>query len=399
MPLTDVKCRQAKPAEKVYKLPDGGALYLVVKPSGTKLWWYRYKLLDGGRLKENTFSIGTYPEVSLQAAREARDQARELVKQGRHPAHVRQLERHSQSMALASSFEAVTRDWIERRRSSLSDNYQRQIDCVMKADVFPAIGHLPIAEVCFEPALVMAVVEKIDRRGAPTLAVNARQWISQVFRFAMVQGKCKADPAAALKGMIQRPPVHGARPLGEEGIRHLLARLEQYGGHPQTTIAIQLLLYLFLRTAELRKGAWPEVDFKRSLWVVPAEKMKMRRVHMVPLPRQALVLLEQLREINSDDERMFPNTKSRTGVMAATTINRALEYMGYRGAEAVTGHDFRATASTILHEQGYGSVVVEMQLAHAQKNQVARVYNHAQYLEERRAMLQAWADYVDTLRS
>lgn len=398
MPLTDVKCRQAKPAEKVYKLPDGGALYLVVKPSGTKLWWYRYKLLEGGKLKENTFSIGTYPEVTLQAAREARDEAREIVKQGRHPAHVRQLERHSQSMVLANSFEAVARDWMARRKPTLSANYFRQIECVMKADVFPAIGRLPIADVALEPALVMAVVERIDKRGAPTLATNARQWMSQVFRQGMVQGKCKADPAAALKGMVQRPPVHGARPIGEDGIRQLLVRLDEYGGHPQTKIAIQLLLYLFLRTVEVRKGAWPEVDLEKAQWVIPAERMKMRRVHLVPLPHQVVALLEQLREINSADERMFPNTKTRHGVMAATTINRALEYMGYRGDGAVTGHDFRATASTLLHEKGYSSAVVEMQLAHVQKNQVARVYNHAQYLPERRAMMQDWADYVDTLR-
>lgn len=399
MPLTDVKCRQAKPNAKAYKLADSGGLCLVVKPNGTKLWWYRYKLpAADGRLKENTYSIGAYPDVTLQEAREARDKAKLLVKQGRHPAHERQVSKHRQIAANENSFEAIAREWLDKRRNKITDKYADQIITTLERDVFLAMGHLPIQEAATEPGILIDILQRMDERGAPVLAIAVRQWCSAVFRYGIITRRCNADPAAALKGLVERGQVNHARPIGEARIRELLLRLKTYKGHPQTIIAIRLLLYIWLRTVEVRRGEWLEIDFKAALWTIPPHKMKKRRTHLVPLPRQAVALLKELRKINArqDDPRMFPNTKTRDGIMSSTTVNRALEHMGFGGGE-ISGHDFRATASTLLHERGYRSELIEMQLAHLEKNKTKASYNHAQYLAERRQMLQEWADWIDSL--
>lgn len=401
MPLTDVRIRQAKPSEKIQKLADGGSLFLVIKPNGTKLWWYRYKLPDAaGALKENTYSIGEYPEVSLQDARKERDKAKELVKKGMHPQRQRQATKLKQLHANRQTFQAVGTEWLEGRKGKISDRFYDQIERGLNNNVFPYVGKMNIRELSTEPALILDILRTMEKRGAHTLAIMVLQWVSAIFRYGILTRKCDVDPAAALRGQIKRPPVDHAKPLGEEGIRDFWKKLARFGGNRQTAIALQLLLYLFVRTTEIRFGLWPELDWDGALWEIPGEKMKKRRTHLVPLPRQVIPLLKELHCISGSNAHgfMFPSTRDPNKVMSATTVNRALEYLGYQPS-SVTGHDFRATASTLLHESGrYRPEVIEMQLAHVEKSMTKRAYNHAQYLPERTAMMQEWADWVDSLR-
>lgn len=385
MPLTDVKIRQAKPGAAPVKLTDGAGLYLEVKPNGSKLWRYRYRI-DG---KENVFALGAYPDVSLSDARAERDLAREHVRAGRHPSHVRQTERAQQLAENRNTFQAVAREWIADRLASRAETYRNQCERAFKADVYPRIGRLPMREIT--AAQVLDILTRMDKRGATTLALQVRQWISAVFRYGVATLRADADPAAALKGAIQRKPINHSKPMTRDELARYHQALDNYGGHRVTVIALRLLPMLFTRTVELRCARWEEFDLERALWEIPAERMKMRRRHLVPLPTQAVELLRELRRITGG-ELLFPGLRSPSQPLSATTLNRALEYMSMAGWHC---HDFRATASTHLYEMGrWRGEVIELQLAHTERNRTRAAYNHAQYLEERRAMMQAWADWL-----
>lgn len=388
MPLTDIKIRQAKAIDKPLKLADTNGLYLEVKPGGAKLWRYRYRIAG----KENLYAIGDYPTITLSEARKARDEARELIKKGLHPAHARQNERLLKIAANNDTFKAIAEEWIEKKRRGWAPYYLKQIEHGMKADIYPRIGRLPIRAVT--PADVLAILDRASRRGAETVAINLRQWCSAVFRYAVATLRADHDPAAPLRGAIIRPPVNHSKPLSREDIADFLKRLDGYGGNRTTAIALRLLLLTFVRTVEMRKAEWNEFNFDQSEWRIPAAKMKMRRMHIVPLARSTVDLLRELQQITGAGRWLFPNTRRPHDVMSATTVNRALEYMGYASG-AVTGHDFRATASTRLHEMGFRSEFIELQLAHVERNRVKAAYNHADYLPERRQMVQAWADWLD----
>lgn len=390
MSLTDVKIRQAKAIDKPLKLADANGLYLEVKPGGAKLWRYRYRIAG----KENLYAIGDYPTITLSEARKARDEARELTKKGLHPAHARQNERLLKIAANNDTFKAIAEEWIEKKRSGWAPSYLKEIEHGMKADIYPRIGRLPIRAVT--PADVLAILDRASRRGAETVAINLRQWCSAVFRYAVATLRADSDPAAPLRGAIIRPPVNHSKPLSREDIADFLKRLDGYGGNRTTAIALRLLLLTFVRTVEMRKAEWTELNLDQSEWRIPAAKMKMRRLHIVPLARSTVDLLRELQQITGAGRWLFPNTRRPRDVMSATTVNRALEYMGYASG-AVTGHDFRATASTRLHEMGFRSEFIELQLAHVERNRVKAAYNHADYLPERRQMVQAWADWLDGL--
>lgn len=395
MALTDVKIRQTKPSDKPIKLTDSNGLYLEVKPTGSKLWRYRYRLPDGsGKLKENVFAIGEYPALSLSDARAERDAARELVKSGRHPAHVRQAAKASQIKQNANTLEAIGREWLEKKQPQWKPYTYKQASYALEKNVFPSFGSLPIRDVSAQD--ILTVMQRMEERGAIVLAMQVRQWCSAIFRYAASTLRADYDPAAALKGALHRPEINHSRPLSPEDIADLKAKLLAYNGNRTTVIAIWLLMYLFTRTAELRLAAWSEFSIEAAEWRIPAGRMKMKRMHVVPLPAQALALLKELHRITGAGELLFPNARRPEASISATTINRALEHMGY-GSGEVTGHDFRATASTILHERGYRPDVIERQLAHAERNKVKAAYNHAEYMPERRAMMQAWADYIDSI--
>lgn len=385
MPLTDIKIRQAKPGLVALKLTDSAGLYLEVRPNGSKLWRYRYRLAG----KENVFAIGAYPDVSLSDARAERDLAREHVKAGRHPSHVRQTEKAQQLAENRNTFKVVAEEWIADRLGKRSEAYRRQCERAFANDVYPRIGRLPMREIT--AAQVLEILKRMDARGATTLALQVRQWISAVFRFGVATLRADADPAAALKGAIERKEVKHSRPMSLAELRAYFAAVDAYRGHRVTVIALKLLPLLFTRTVELRCARWSEFDLDKALWEVPPERMKMKRKHLVPLPPVAVELLRELRRI-TPGELCFPGLVSPDKPLSPTTLNRALEYLGMAGWHC---HDFRATASTHLYEMGrWRPEVIEMQLAHAERNKVKAAYNHAQYIDERRDLMACWASSI-----
>lgn len=387
MPLTDVKIRQAKPCAAPIKLTDGGGLYLEVRPNGSKLWRYRYRI-DG---RENVFAIGAYPDVSLSNARSERDLAREHVRAGRHPSHVRQTEKAQQIAENRNTFQVVAGEWIADRLGKRSATYRNQCERAFKADVYPRIGRLPMREIT--AAHVLDILTRMDKRSATTLALQVRQWISAVFRYGVATLRADADPAAALKGAIERKPINHSKAMTREELAQYYRAVANYRGHRVTVIALRLLPMLFTRTVELRCACWEEFDLDNALWEIPAERMKMRRRHLVPLPTQAVELLRELRSITAGD-LLFPGLRDPSRPISATTLNRALEYLDMAGWHC---HDFRATASTHLYEMGiWRAEAIEMQLAHAERNRSRAAYNHAQYLDERRAMMQAWTNWIES---
>jgi integrase len=390
--LTDTKLRTAKPAEKPYILQDGSGLYLEVRPSGSKYWRYRYWLTPE---KDGRYTIGEYPAVSLAEARRERERVRELVKLGVNPTQEKKTDKLRQSHERANTFEAVAREWLERKKTKWSTYSHKQATSCLEQNAFPKIGKLPIRKV--SAAHLLEILQTMEKRGAETYAMQLRQWCSAIFRHAVVTLRADGDPAAALKGALSRPQINHSKPMSAEQIGDFKAKLTKYGGNRTTVIAMRLMLYTFVRTAELRKAPWTEFDIENVEWKIPPERMKMKRVHVVPLPRQALVLLEELRTITGSGKWLFPNFRRPNDVMSATTINRALEHMGYASG-LWTGHDFRATASTRLHEMGYRSEWIERQLAHVEENKTKAAYNHAEYLPERRTMMQAWADWIDKVQ-
>lgn len=401
MPLTDTAVRNAKYGQSKNSLRDGGGLVLVLRATGAKLWHYRYRI-DG---RENTFSIGEYfndrrlGHVSIDDARKARDAAKQLVKRGIHPGHQRRVDKLVQRAQSATTFEGVAREWIERKRSSWTPYYASQIEGFLSADVFPVVGDMPIREVT--PAHLLDILRRVEDRGALTVALLLRQWCSAVFRYAVVTLRTDADPAAALRGAVTRRKVKHKVPLSRQQIADLRCAMESYGGNRETVIALNLLLLTFVRPVELRESRWSEIDFERAEWRVPAERMKMREAHVVPLSRQAVELLVELHAITGHREFMFPNTRRPKSCMSTMTLNRALERMGFNGKSTIgfSAHGFRATASTMLNELGFHADYIERQLAHQSRNKSRASYNHALYLDQRRSMMQQWADLVDGMEA
>ncbi len=387
--LTDTVVKNAKPKSKPYKLADGGGLYLFVAPTGAKVWRYKYRIAG----KEGTYVVGAYPEFGLAKARAEHTNSRALVDQGIHPRHHRETQKLKKVAEAGNTFRAIAREWIASNKPRWSPYYFRQVDRFMANDVFPEVGSLPIKQVT--SAHILKILKKVEARGAETVALNIRQWCSAVFRYAASNLLVEADPAAALKGAVTRPKVKHSAPISSKEIPVLRAAIAKFGGYRTTTIAIELLLLTFVRTVELRKAEWTEFDLDARLWRIPAERMKMKAEHIVPLSTQVIALLTELKEWTGGRKFLFPNYRTSGECMTGTTINRALERMGYDGR--LSAHGFRSTASTLLHEQGFATDVIERQLAHAERNKVKAAYNQAQYLPERTKLMQQWADYVYSL--
>ncbi|EGH97643.1 tyrosine-type recombinase/integrase [Pseudomonas syringae] len=385
MALTDLKIRQAKPGKTSSKLTDSGGLYLEVTTGGSKLWRYRFRLAG----KENTYAIGSYPDVSLSDARTERDVARDLVKSGRNPAHVRQTEKAQQLTENRNTFKIVAQEWIEKRLVQRTQKYRDQIERAFVNDVYPRIGRLPLREIT--AAQVLEIITAMDRRDATTLALMVRQWISAVFCYGVATLRADSDPAAAVRGAIRRNEVNHSRPMSLVELREYFKAVKNYGGHRRTVIALYLLPILFVRTVELRLAEWSEFDLDAALWTIPAQRMKKRKIHVVPLPESALVLLRELREMTAGD-LLFPGMRHPKEPISATTLNRALEYMDLKGWHC---HDFRATASTHLYESElWSSDVIEFQLAHVEQKKSKAAYNHALYLPARKSLMQWWDNYI-----
>lgn len=399
MALTNIAIQNAKPRDGVYRLSDGDALWLEVRPSGVKIWRYRYKIANKG----NIYTIGEFAphkgpaHVSLEKARKQRNDARDLVRKGIHPTHDRKSKVRDQVRENESTFKAIAEEWIARKEKNWTSGTAKQIKTVFKNDIYPAIGSLPIRSVTSQD--VLKIITDVDARGANTFAFLIRQWVSAVYRFAITTLRADVDPAGPLSGAVERNKTKHSKALSKDELKRLLKALHTYGGDPATMCGLELILLTFVRTIELRAARWEEIDFVRAEWRIPADRMKMREVHIVPLSRQAIAILKALYVINGHREFLFPNKRDYKRYITATTLNRALERMGFLGEGSIgfSAHGFRATASTMLNEAGFRSDVIERQLAHQERNNVRAAYNHAQYMDERRIMMQMWADMVDEI--
>lgn len=388
--LTPSAVANAKPRAAAYKLADERGMYLLVKPEGGKLWRYDYR--RPGTRKRNTLSLGTYPDVSLKQARERRDAARKLLADGIDPGEKRKAE----NIAGADSFEAVAREWHAKHSPNWAQAHADRIMRRLELDVFPWIGSKPIAGLTAPD--VLAVLRRIDSRGARETAHRAHQNCGQVFRYAIATGRASNDPTPSLRGAI--PPArkeHFASITDPDRIGELLRAIDTYAGLYVTRAALQLAPLVFVRPGELRKAEWAEFDLAKGEWRIPAERMKMKAPHIVPLASQSQAILHELAPLTGAGRFVFPSLRTRERCMSENTVNAALRRLGYNG-DTMTGHGFRSMASTLLNEQGWNRDAIERQLAHAERDEVRAAYNYAEHLLERRKMMQAWADYLGSLR-
>ncbi len=385
--LTAKAVEAAKFEGKPRKLFDGGGLYLHVQKTG-RYWRLKYRF--GGT--EKLLALGVYPDVTLAAAREARKDARALLVQGIDPASQRKAEREAD----AETFEAVAREWLDMQRKTLTADTVRLARRRLETWAFPRIGSRPIREL--EPPEVLRLLRRIEAKGKHETAHRVRQRIGQICRYAIATGRADRDPTADLRGALATVPTQNRAAVTEpRAVGALLRAIDAYDGQPATCAALQLLALTFVRPGELRKATWAEFDLEGAVWRIPAERMKMRRDHVVPLSEQAVTILEELEPLTG--HRPFVFEAARPGrPLSENTINAALRTLGYSG-DQMTAHGFRAMASTLLHELGWPPEVIELQLAHAQRSQVAAAYNRSARLPERRKMMQAWADYLITLRT
>ena len=391
MPLNDIACKQAKPREKAYKLADAKGLYLEVAPSGGKWWRLKYRI--GG--KEKRISLGVYPEVSLKEAREKCDVARKQIASGIDPSDQRKAAKLAGAEDAANSFEVVAREWFAKYSPSWVASHSTKIIRRLEKDIFPWIGNRPISTVTAPDLL--AALRRIESRGAIETAHRAQQNCGQIFRYAIATGRAERDPAADLRGALA--PVkekHHASITDPKAIGELLRAISGYQGSFITMCALRLAPLFFVRPGELRKAEWAEFNLDGAEWRIPAERMKMREQHIVPLSSQALAILKELQPITGKGRYVFPGARTNGRPMSENTVNAALRRLGYASDE-MTGHGFRSMASTLLNEQGWHRDAIERQLAHAERNAVRAAYNYAEHLPERRRMMQAWADYLDAI--
>lgn len=392
MILTDIVCKNAKPKEKPYKLADGGGMFLHVMPHGSKLWRLKYRYLG----KENLLSLGAYPQTTLQEAREKREANKKMIKGGINPSFAKKEEKRQSLLSHENTFEALAREWHEHTGARWTEGHAKDILHRLSMDIFPEIGHRPIREIT--PPELLAAIRKIESRGAHEMARRALQNAGQVFRFAVATGRVESDPTRDLKGALKPFKKSHFASLDTKDLPPFLTALNKNEArlYPQTIRAVKLLMLTFVRTSELIGAKWEEFDFESKEWHIPAERMKMRKPHIVPLSRQVIDILQEQKELTGQWEWIFPNQVRPKTHMSNNTVLMALRRMGYQGK--MTGHGFRALAmSTIKQELGYRHEVVDRQLAHAPRNKVDAAYDRAKFLNERKIMMQAWADYVDGL--
>jgi integrase len=386
--LTDTAVKNAKPPASI---SDGGGLYLLVKETG-KFWRYNYRM-DG---KQKTLAIGSYSEITLKDARTRHEEARALLARGVDPSSHKQATKGARLAESANTFQAVATEWLVKFTADQVPEHTDRQKRRLERHVFPYIGGRIIGEI--EPPDILAVLRRIEAAGTLETAHRVKTLIGQVFRYAVATGRAIRDQTADLKGAL--PPAKGehfAAITDPKEAGELLRAMAGYRGAIETHIALQLSAYTFTRPGELRQMEWAEIDTLKAVWTIPAEKMKAGRVHVVPLCKQALALLEELRPLTGRRRYVFPSRTDTSKPMSSNTVRSALKRLGY-DSDSMTAHGFRAMASTMLYELGYPSDVIEKQLAHTVGNDVRRAYDRSQLMPERTAMMQQWADYLDTLR-
>lgn len=385
--LSDAQARNAKPKAKPYKIADGEGLFLLIMPSGSKYWRLKYHYAG----KEKVLALGVYPEISLTDARDRRSQARKVLASGKDPGEAKREAKRISVVNNANSFEVVAREWFENRKHVWAQSSKRTKLVYLERYLLARIGHRPIAEIAAPE--VLAMLRVIEGKGTLDTARRVMQMCGQIFMYAIATGKVERNPVPDLRGALKTPVVKHHSFLQAADLPPFLRKLDSYDGSSQTKLALRLLLFTFVRTNELRGAKWSEIDWDKSEWRIPAQRMKMKELHIVPLSRQVVEILLELKKITGSHEYILPNQHNPATFMSENTMLYAIYRMGYHSR--ATGHGFRSTASTILNEHEFRADVIERQLAHGERNRVRAAYNHAQYLTERRKMMQWWADYLD----
>jgi integrase len=390
MALTDLEVKRVRATDKPRKLSDGGGLFLLVQSNGAKYWRLAYRFAG----KQRTLALGVYPDVSLLEARERRDAARKLLANGVNPGDVKKAQKAAVVALTENSFEIVAREWFVRHAPNWAGTHSSKVIRRLEVDAFPWIGARPIGEIT-APEL-LAMLRRVESRGALDTAHRVHQNCGQVFRYAIATGRAQRDPSADLRGAL--PPVsrkHYPTITDPKAIGELIRAIDGYIGTYSTRYALRLAPMLFVRPSELRKAEWCEFNLGKAEWRIPASRMKMKAPHIVPLSTQAVAILSELHCMSGTDKYVFPSPRTAKKPMSDNTINAALHRLGYKGE--FVGHGFRHMASTLLNEQGWNRDAIERQLAHAERDGVRAAYNYAEYLPERKRMMQAWADYLGGL--
>jgi integrase len=393
MPLTDIEIRTAKPGARLVKLSDGGGLQLWIMPDGAKRWRFAYRL---GRAQK-LLAIGVYPATGLREAREAREEAKRLLADGQDPAFVKKVAKAAKATASANTFEAVAGELLDKkRREGKAEKTIEKLEWLLGL-ALPFIGSRCITEITAPE--ILAVLRRIEARGRHETATRLREIIGGVFRFAVATGRAQGDPTGALRGALTTPKVqHRAAIIEPKAFGGLLRALANYDGAPETRAALELLALTFVRPGELRAAEWAEFDLDAGVWAIPAEKMKMKRPHRVPLAPRAVSILRELQAITGAGKFLFPSIRSPARCMSENTINAALRRLGFAQDE-MTGHGFRSAASSMLNESGrFNADAIERQLAHVDSDSVRRAYARADFWEERVRMMAWWANQCEEMR-
>ena len=391
MKLNDRQIKNAKPAEKPFKLNDGKGLYLYINTSGGKLW--RFDFSHNGKRK--TLSIGKYPTISLVEARQAAENARRLLVSGQDPSEAKQQEKRERQAAALNTFESIARRWHSDNLVRWKENHAARVLRYFETDVFPVIGEMPIQEIRVSD--IKTVLDGVMTRGVNNTAEKIREWTGAIFDYAVMLEVVETNPAYSLRKYIPAKQTDHRPALPREELTEFFRRLILAEIEPQNRIALILNMLTFLRSTELRGGQWNEIDFDAAIWTVPAQRMKHEKTapkppHAVPLADWTLELLAELKELTGNTPFLFPSRTKTDGFISDATISRIIERMGYKGR--VTPHGFRALASSILNEQGYNPDAIERQLAHVEEDRIRAAYNRADYMDERREMMQWYSDYL-----
>jgi integrase len=389
MPLSDVKCRNTKPKVKPFKLPDGEGLYLLINPNGSKWWRFRYTFAG----KEKGISFGVYPATTLESARRKRTAARELVAEGIDPS----VARKEAKADVKNTFRNVASEWLEKVAHTWTPGHRDVIQRTLGKDIFPAIGDKTISKII--PGDVLAALRVIESRGAFNLAHRVCQICGQVFRYGIAAGMITVDPSATLISVLRKIEAkHYPAIIAPHEVAILLRVIDSYSGTFVVKQALRLLQLVFVRPGELRNAEWSEIDFEAAQWAIPAEKMKMRQPHLVPLSRQAIEILKSVYALTGNGRYLFPSARSADRQMSPNSFIWAFDAMGYKNTH--TAHGFRAMARTILDEVlKFPPHLIEHQLSHAVRDANGRAYNRTSHIEERKRMMQTWSDYLDGLKA
>ena len=392
MPLNVPQIKNAKPAVKPYKLADGGGLYLLINSNGSKYWRLKYRY--GG--KEKVLALGVYPDVSLALARDERQEAKKHLRDFVDPSKVRKQRKQATISKTVNSFEAVAQEWWQKQVGRWSLDHGTKVWRSLESDVLPYLGHRPISEITTDE--VLAAVRRVEKRQAFDLAGRILQRCSSVFRYAIQTKRTSNNPTADCAGALETRKRQHRLALKKSELPAFLKELKNYGGHPVTRLALTLLTITFVRSGELRFATWDEFDLNNKMWRIPAERMKMGTEHLVPLCRQAIAVLADLKQYTGDDKYLFTGERSKLNPISNNTMIYAMYRLGYKSR--ATPHGFRTSASSILNEEGFNRDAIERQLSHMERNQVRGAYTqHAEYLKERTTMMDWWGNYIEQLET